>query len=415
MYADEWGRIVASLIRYTGDWDLAEDCAQEAFARAVEHWPREGVPRRPGAWLTTTARHRALDRLRRAKTEAEALRKVAAMPEPVHSPGPADDGGPGGRAAVPDDRLLLIFTCCHPALPPEARVALTLRTLAGLTTGEIARAFLVSEPAMAQRLVRAKNKIRHAGIPFRVPSPAALPGRTASVIAVLYLLFNEGYSASGGADPVRRELTAEAIRLARVVSGLLPDDAEVRGLLALMLLHDARRPARVGADGVLVPLEEQDRTAWDRDAIAEGLSVLDDALLARRPGPYQVQAAVAALHDSAARAADTDWPQIALLYRELARMTPGPVVELNRAVAVAMAEGPAAGLALVEALIREGKLSGYFPLAATRADLLRRLGRWDRAAEAYREALALAPTEAERRYLGRRLAEAERAGPPGRG
>ncbi|WP_236710490.1 RNA polymerase sigma factor [Streptomyces sp. 150FB] len=415
MYADEWGRIVASLIRYTGDWDLAEDCAQEAFARALEHWPHEGVPRRPGAWLTTTARRRALDRLRRAKTEAEVLRKVAAMPEPVHSPGPADAGGPGGDAGVPDDRLLLIFTCCHPALPPEARVALTLRTLAGLTTGEIARAFLVSEPAMAQRLVRAKNKIRHAGIPFRVPSAAALPGRTASVLAVLYLLFNEGYSASGGADPVRRELTAEAIRLARVVSGLLPDDAEVRGLLALMLLHDARRPARVGADGVVVPLEEQDRTAWDRDVIAEGLSVLDDALLARRPGPYQVQAAVAACHATAARAADTDWPQIALLYRELARMTPGPVVELNRAVAVAMAEGPAAGLALVDALIREGELTGYFPLAATRADLLRRLGRWDRAAEAYREALALVPTDAERRYLERRLAELELGRPPGRG
>jgi RNA polymerase sigma-70 factor (ECF subfamily) len=411
VYADEWGRIVASLIRFTGDWDLAEDCAQEAFARAAEHWPREGVPRRPGAWLTTTARRRALDRLRRARTEAEVLRKVASLPEPLHSPGPADAGGPGGDA-VPDDRLLLIFTCCHPALPPEARVALTLRTLAGLTTGEIARAFLVSEPAMAQRLVRAKNKIRHAGIPFRVPSAAALPGRTASVLAVLYLLFNEGYSASGGADPVRRELTGEAIRLTRVLTGLLPDDTEGRGLLALMLLHDARRAARVGPDGVLVPLEEQDRTAWDRDAIAEGLSVLDEALLARRPGPYQVQAAVAACHASAARAGDTDWPQIALLYRELARMAPGPVVELNRAVAVAMAEGPAAGLALVEALVQEGALTGYFPLAATRADLLRRLGRWGEAAEAYREALALAPTGAERRYLGRRLAEAERTRPP---
>ncbi|WP_443043053.1 RNA polymerase sigma factor [Streptomyces sp. NBC_00370] len=406
---EEWGRVVASLIRFTGDWDLAEECAQDAFARALERWPHDGVPRRPGAWLTTTARNRALDRLRRSATEAATLRKVARMPGADGSlPGsPAVDPDPEvtGDGDVPDDRLRLIFTCCHPALPAEARVALTLRTLAGLSTAEIARAFLVSEPAMAQRLVRAKNKIRRAGIPFRVPSGPALAGRTATVLAVLYLLFNEGYGASAGAVPVRRELTAEAIRLTRVLAGLLPGESEVLGLLALMLLHDARRDARVDGEGALVPLEAQDRTTWDRDGIAEGLAVLDEALLRRRPGPYQVQAAVAACHASAGTAAETDWPQIALLYRELARMAPGPVVELNRAAAVAMAEGPEAGLVLVDALRDSGELAGYFPLFATRADLLRRLGRWREAAVAYREALALAPTDAERRYLDRRLAE----------
>jgi RNA polymerase sigma-70 factor (ECF subfamily) len=412
-YADEWGRVVATLIRLTGDWDLAEECAQDAFTRALERWPRDGVPRRPGAWLTTTARNRAYDRLRRSATEAAARRKLAALSRPAGGTmsgevATSGDGGGGtqGDDAFPDDRLRLIFTCCHPALSREARVALTLRTLGGLTTGEIARAFLVSESTMAQRLVRAKNKISRAAVPFRVPPPAALPERTAEVLTVLYLLFNEGYGASAGDVPVRGELTGEAIRLTRMLAGLLPEDSEVQGLLALMLLHDARRAARTGPDGALVPLEDQDRAAWDRDRIAEGLSLLDEALDRRRPGTYQVQAAIAACHASARAAADTDWPQIALLYGELGRIAGGPVVELNRAAAVAMAQGPERGLALVDALVADGGLTGYFPLSATRADLLRRLGRWGEAVAGYREAVELAPTEAERRYLERRLSEA---------
>ncbi|GAB2610132.1 sigma-70 family RNA polymerase sigma factor [Streptomyces capparidis] len=404
VYAEEWGRIVAALIRTTGDWDLAEECAQDAFARALERWPRDGVPHRPGAWLTTTARNRALDRLRRTATEAAKLREAASLAAPA-------DAAADPQDPVPDDRLRLIFTCCHPALPLPARVALTLRTLAGLSTAEIARAFLVSEGTMGQRLTRAKNKIRHAAIPFRVPPAHLLPERTAGVLGVLYLLFNEGYTAAGG-DPARRGLAAEAVRLARVLAALLPDAPEARGLLALMLLHDARRAARTGPDGDLVPLEEQDRSRWDRERIAEGLAVLDDALLRRRPGPYQIQAAVAACHAGADDAAGTDWAQIALLYGELARVAPSPVVELNRAVAVAMAEGPAAGLALLAPLTEGGALASYHLLPATRADLLRRLGRRAEAAEAYRAALALAPTEAERRFLARRLAALP---PPGSG
>jgi len=399
-FRDEWGRVVATLIRTTGDWDLAEECAQDAFTLALQRWPRDGIPGRPGAWLTTAARNRAIDVLRRKAVGAAKLREVAAMtPEPEPAAGVLDESG------VPDDRLRLMFTCCHPALSLEARVALTLRTLAGLTTAEIARAFLSSEPTMAKRLVRAKQKIQNAGIPYRVPPAHLLPGRTPGVLGVLYLLFNEGYSATAGADLVRQNLCAEAIRLARVLATLMPDEAETGGLLALMLLHHARRAARIDADGDLVTLEDQDRGRWDGAEIAEGVSVLEGALRRGQPGPYQIQAAIAACHATAATAADTDWAQIAALYEQLARFLPTPVVELNHAVAVGMAQGPAAGLPLVAALEASGRLAGYHLLPATRADLLRRLGRLAEAAVAYSEALELASTDAERRFLRRRLAE----------
>ncbi|MGH3233303.1 MAG: RNA polymerase sigma factor [Streptosporangiaceae bacterium] len=402
-FRDEWGRVVATLIRATGDWDLAEECAQDAFAMALQRWPRDGIPGRPGAWLTTAARNRAIDVLRRKAVGAAKLREVAAL-SPAPEPGPAQ-ASETDHSGVPDDRLRLMFTCCHPALSLEARVALTLRTLAGLTTAEIARAFLASEPTMAKRLVRAKQKIQHAGIPYRVPPAHLLPERTPGVLGVLYLLFNEGYSATAGSDLVRQNLSAEAIRLARVLARLMPDEPESSGLLALMLLHDARRSARLDAQGDLVTLEDQDRGQWDAAEISEGVAILEGALRRGRPGPYQVQAAIAACHATAATADATDWAQIAALYGELLKFLPTPVVELNHAVAVGMAQGPAAGLPLVEALEASGQLAGYHLLPATRADFLRRLGRRPEAAAAYAEALELTSTDAERRYLSRRLAE----------
>jgi RNA polymerase sigma-70 factor (ECF subfamily) len=396
-FREEWGQIVATLIRVTGDWDLAEECAADAFAQALQTWPRDGIPRRPGAWLTTAARNRATDRLRREAVGAAKLQEVAMLTPPVDEV--ADDSG------VHDDRLRLMFTCCHPALAFESQVALTLRTLAGLTTAEIARAFLVPEQTMSKRLVRAKQKIRNAGIPYRVPPAHLLPDRTTAVLGVLYLLFNEGYAATSGADLIRQNLSGEAIRLARVLAALMPDEPEAVGLLALLLLHNARRPARLDNAGELVTLEFQDRTRWDADEIAEGVALLEPTLRRGRPGPYQIQAAIAACHATAPTAAETDWAQIAGLYAELARMVPSPVVELNRAVAVGMAFGPSEGLALVDALSEAGSLAGYHLLPATRADLLRRLDRHVEAAAAYREALSLAVTDTERGYLSRRLAE----------
>jgi RNA polymerase sigma-70 factor (ECF subfamily) len=401
-FREEWGRVVATLIRTTGDWDLAEECAQDAFAQALARWPKDGIPGRPGGWLTTAARNRAIDVLRRKAVGAAKLREVALTTPPDPGPHPGHETDHSG---VPDDRLRLMFTCCHPALSLEARVALTLRTLAGLTTAEIARAFLASEATMAKRLVRAKQKIQNAGIPYRVPPAHLLPDRVPGVLGVLYLLFNEGYTASAGADLIRQNLSAEAIRLARVLVRLMPDEPEATGLLALMLLHDARRTARVDAGGDLVTLEDQDRGQWDAAKISEGTDLLDGALRYGRPGPYQVQAAIAACHATATAADRTDWAQIAALYGRLAEFLPTPVVELNYAVAVGMARGPAAGLVLVDALAATGKLAGYHLLPATRADFLRRLGRGPEAAAAYAEALELAGTEAECRYLRRRLAE----------
>jgi RNA polymerase sigma-70 factor (ECF subfamily) len=399
-FHEEWGRVVATLIGMTGDWDLAEECAQEAFAQALDSWPGDGVPRRPGAWLTTVARNRALDRLRRRTNEKTKLEQAALLSRAAEGDDYVyDDSG------VPDDRLRLMFTCCHPALSLEAQVALTLRTLAGLTTAEVARAFLVEEATMAKRLVRAKGKIRNAGIPYRVPPAHLLPQRTAGVLAVVYLLFNEGYVASAGAPLMRSDLAAESIRLARLLVALMPEEAEAGGLLALLLLQDSRRDARVDAAGELVTLEDQDRSLWDPGAIDEGRRHLEAASALGRPGPYQIQALIAACHSTAADAADTDWARIARLYAQLGQLTPSPVVELNRAVAVAMSEGPEAGLVLVDDLSATGPLEGYYLLAATRADLLRRAGRASEAAQSYREALELVSTDAERRHLTRRLHE----------
>jgi RNA polymerase sigma-70 factor, ECF subfamily len=379
-FRDEWGRVLASLIGFLGDFDLAEEAAQEAFAIAAERWPRDGAPANPGAWLITAARNRAIDRIRRERTLAEKTRLLE-VPEQAEDSMDA--------TTFPDERLELVFTCCHPALAVDAQVALTLRTLGGLTTDEIARAFLVPEQTMAQRLVRAKRKIKAAGIPFRVPPDHLLPDRLVAVLAVVYLIFNEGYGGRG-------DLAAEAIRLGRALAELMPDEPEVHGLLAMMLLHDARREARF-RDGDLVLLADQDRSLWDRAQIVEGQALLDRALAVHGRGPYVLQAAIASLHADEPR----DWGEIAALYGELARLTESPVVELSRAVAVAEEHGPEAGLEIVDRL----PLEDYRYLHSTRGELLRRLGRTEEAGEAYRRALALVHDEAERRLLERRLAE----------
>lgn len=423
-FRDEWGRVLAAVARSTGDLDLAEDCAQEAFAVALRTWQRDGVPDRPGAWLTTTARNRALDRLRRRKVEAVKVAVSARLTErldpyaddPASEAAATVDAGDGWAGVEPEDAdgdlLRLVFACCHPALPLEGRVALTLRSLTGMTTAQVARAFLVPETTMAQRLTRAKRKIRSTGIAFRVPPPELLRERVSAVLAVLYVLFTEGYDAwaepaddVAGAE-VRRALADDALRVTRLVARLLPDEPEARGLLALLLLQHARRQARLGPAPAAVPrtLEEQDRSLWRHDEIAEGLAVLDDALAVRHAGPYQVQAAIAALHARAPSAGGTDWAEITALYDVLIDMTRSPVVALNRAVAVGMLRGPEAGLAELDAVASAPELGAYHLLPAMRAELLRRAGRPAEAAAEYRRALDQVDREGDRRLLHRRLA-----------
>jgi len=395
IYRQESGRVLATLIRLLHDFDLAEEALADAFATAVERWPEQGIPANPRTWLVSTGKFKAIDRLRRLKLHD---RKVAELVLDSSS-------GDAESEDFPDDWLRLIFTCCHPALSPESRVPLTLRTICGLTTEEIARAFLVPVPTMAQRLVRAKAKIRDAGIPYQVPPPELLPGRIEGVLTVIYLVFTEGYTATSGEEVIRRDLASEAIRLARLLAELMPGEREAKGALALMLLHDARREARVSPEGELILLEDQDRSRWDRAQIAEGVTLVEEVLRGGVAGSYAIQAAIAALHCQAASPATTDWRQIAALYSLLLRRNPSPVVELNHAVAVAMVDGPEKGLRILDAMTARGELPGYHLLPAARADLLRRLGRKDEARAAYREALAQVTLAAERRFLETRLAQ----------
>jgi RNA polymerase sigma-70 factor, ECF subfamily len=399
-FRDDWSWVVARLIGLTGDWDLAEDCTQEAFAVAVRTWRRDGVPDNPRAWLITTARNRAVDHIRRQRTGAAKLRELGAEPM-QQDPMNAD----ALQTGITDDRLRLIFTCCHPALAFEAQVALALRTLCGLSTAQIARAFLVTEPTMAKRLVRAKQKITTASIPYRVPPARLLPERTSAVLGVVYLLFNAGYAAAGGPALVRPALCAHAVDLARMVAELMPDDPEAAGLYALLLLLHARSAARTDPSGALVPLEEQDRSRWDAAMISTGVAVVQRALRREKVGPYQLQALIAACHASAATPAETDWAQITGLYDELQVLVPSSTVRLNRAVAIAMRDGPQAGLDLIDELVAAGQLGEHPLIPAVRADLLRRLGRAEQAAEHYRDALTRADNDAERAYLARRLQE----------